>query len=553
MKTNNLKTGLFFKSLYVLFLFVLLIPHSEAQVVYEPTWKSSYDFLSRLAQRGIIELDDVIQPISRETIQTKLDELYQRKSDLTPLEKQELNFYLKDYAFDRYTFDTLKKANAFKSFFGKEDGDRFRWISWHKDDFSVNLQPLIGASLDIRNGETVFKRNSGFSLYGYIKKRIGYSFLFNEINESGPFVDATKEFTPKAGYLWRYKTESIQNTDFRTNIAYSWDWGNVTVGRDQITWGYGAQGKLVLSEKAPAYPFVRIDVKPISWLNFNMAHISLNSLVLDSNTVQPTKVNRSQIDFIEKNMTTHSFIITPFKGFTFSFGESVIYNNRIKLGYLIPLSFYRAQSHSEGEGTGNNTLANGQMFLQLSSRNNIKNTHAYFTFFIDEMSFKDFFNRLEMKNQTGYTIGLSVTNLPLKNFYFITEYTRTRPYNYQHFIPAQTYTNSNYNLGHWIGSNADQWYNNVNYRIIRGLKAEINLSLIRKGSIPSEGEFLQDSSEKGNPFLWGEVFHQRNINASLQYELTHDLHLRSCWEWVSLSGSQEKDFQTLILSLRYGF
>lgn len=551
MITNNSKTGPFFKSLTVLFLFVLLSPHSEAQVVYEPTWKSSYDFLSRLAQRGIIELDDVIQPISRETIQTKLDELYQRKSDLTPLEKQELDFYLKDYAFDRYTFDTLKRTNAFKSFFGIEEGDRFRWISWHKDDFSVNLQPLIGASLDIRNGETVFQRNSGFWLYGYVKKRFGYSFSFNEANESGPFVDRTKEFTPVTGFVGTRKGESVQYSDFRTNLSYNWSWGSISAGRDHVLWGYGTQGRLVFSDKAPAYPFVRLEVNPAPWLGFHMSNISLNSMVADSSTLRSTKWTSDQIDYVQKNLATHSFILKPFKGFSFAIGESIIYNNRLKLGYLVPLSFFRAQSHYEGELGSSNTISNSQFFLQFSSRNHVPNTHVYFSFFVDEMSFGKFFNKEEMRNQTGYTGGISVTNFPLKNMYFLSEYTRTRPYNYQHFIPAQTYTNNNYNLGHWIGSNADQWISRVKYRVSRGLTAETSLALVRKGSVPTDSTYMQN--ERGTPFLWGEVLNQKNFMASLQYELMHDLFLRSSWQWTTLSGRLEENYQTLNLALRYGF
>ena len=535
------------------FLWVLLLLSSvaRAQEVYEPVWKSSYDFLGRLAQRGLIDLNDVIQPISRKTVQEKLDELYQQKEKLTPLEKKELDFYLKDYKLDRFTLDTLAQDKTFKSFFAQKAGDRFRPIAMYKEDFSVNLQPIIGGQFAFRGGEQVFQRNSGFWLYGYVKKRFGYSFSFNEASESGQFVDKTKEFTPVTGYVGIKKSEAIQYSDFRTNISYTWDWGRITAGRDHLLWGYGANGRLVLSQKPPAYPFVRLDVQPTPWLGFNMTVLSLNSMVADSNTIHPTWTTGIQIDYIQKNLSSHSFILRPIKGLSISFGESIVYNNSIKLGYLVPLNFFKALSHYKGEQTENNSAGNSQFFIQFSSRGHIPNTHAYFSFFVDEMSFSKFFNKEEMRNQTGYTGGVSITNFPLKNMYFQTEYTRTRPYNYLHYIPSQTYTNNNYNLGHWIGANADQWYSRVRYRAFRGLTAESTFALVRKGSVPGKDDFQQD--ERGTPFLWGKRKNYQIFNAGLSYELIHDLFLKAYWKQERLSGTTKIQYQTLSMGLRYGF
>ena len=57
---------------------------------YEPIYKDIYPFLNRLAQKGIIQLDDQIKPLSRKYIAQKLIKLDFLKSKLTGLEREEL-------------------------------------------------------------------------------------------------------------------------------------------------------------------------------------------------------------------------------------------------------------------------------------------------------------------------------------------------------------------------------------------------------------------------------------------------------------------------------
>ena len=541
----------YLKGTYILLTITLITAHGYAQVVYEPTFKTSYDFLSRMAQRGIISLDDVVLPLSRVYIQEKLNEVYFKYRELTLLENKELDFYLKDYLFDRVTLDSMHKGSEPPIIFRQTHNDRFRALAYRNKDFTVNVQPIIGAEMSFRDPSTRnFKRSSGFWLYGYIRKNFGYSFSFNEVSETGDFVDYKKKFTPEPGFFGNGGPRKVNYSDFRTNISYNWKWGVITTGREKTEWGYGANGKLVLSNKAPAYPFLRLDIKPISWLSFNMTAMWLSSGVVDSNYVRPTSPGTEmQIDFVAKYLSTHSFTFKPTKKLSFSIGESIIYNNRLKLGYLIPLSFWRAQSHYDGENGagGSNTLSNSQFFIQASSRNHLPNTHLYFNFFVDEMSFKNFFNKEVMRNQTGYSLGFSITNLPFKNGYFITDYTRTRPFNYMHFIPAQTYSNKEFSLGHWIGPNADQWYSAYTYRIIRGLKATLAFNNIRQGSV---GTAKGIQADRGSKFLYGDLKRYQYLSFSTSYEITHDVFLKAqLTKSQTLSNNNLQNYYNLSVAL----
>jgi len=98
-------------------LLLLIVPASVsyAQLVYEPIHSGVYDFLDLMAQKGIIQFYDEIKPVSRAYIAEKILEVKEtgdRKPEtgtetedrrqenggkLTDLEKEELDFYLKDF------------------------------------------------------------------------------------------------------------------------------------------------------------------------------------------------------------------------------------------------------------------------------------------------------------------------------------------------------------------------------------------------------------------------------------------------------------------------
>jgi hypothetical protein len=511
--------------LYLCIAFVIAASTASAQVVYEPTFKSSYDFLRRTAQRGLIDLNDIVQPLPRTVIKDKLLELNGKKSELTPLEAKELTFYLKDYAFDIAALDI--SAALSKTFFKIPADDRLRFIKATEPNGSINVQPIAGATFYKGIDGTNFRRSTGFWAYGYLYKKIGYSFSFQEIGENGADFRRLKTFGPLSAETGTYSTgDELQFSDFRSTLSYAWKWGHVAIGRDKTTWGYGQQSNLVLSEKAAATPFLRLDADLTPWLSYNSTVKWLTSNVVDSSTVRQNVYGINTNNIVSKYISSHSFIFKLSDGIRFAVGESIIFNDQLKFGYLVPINFFRALSHYNGEQnkTGANEITNSQFFTQLNLRNVIPNTHLYGTFFLDEMSSKNFFKKDLQRNHSGYTVGASVTNWPLKNGFAGVEYTRTRPYNYLHRVPAQTYTHDNQILGHWIGANADQFFATYNYRVVRGLNASVSYYNVRKGSV---GE---DHDERGTPFLFGDVNTISNLSWQLRYEIIHDFFLSAAYE-----------------------
>jgi Capsule assembly protein Wzi len=232
-------------------------------------------------------------------------------------------------------------------------------------------------------------------------------------------------------------------------------------------------------------------------------------------------------------------------------GESVIYSDRFEPIYLIPIMFFRLADHY----TSNAQLSKGsnsQFFLGLSSRNFIKNTHLYGSLFIDELTLEGLFESAKQKNQFGFMLGSSITDLPLDNLSMTLEYTKIFPFVYSNWLPTQTYTNSGYNMGDWIGNNADMIYAAFNYRFVRGLQASVWGEYIRKGD---QGTETQEYTRPQPPFLFGKRTSYFYWGTDIKYEFIHDLFAELYYKKLSskdLTTDLTKNSDEFYLSLYYG-
>ena len=90
---------------FILFVLVFnfVAQYASAQTIWENKNVEAHAYLARMAQKGFIQFNDIIQPIERTTIATKLNQLYQQKERLTSIELKELEFYLQEYKQDMAT------------------------------------------------------------------------------------------------------------------------------------------------------------------------------------------------------------------------------------------------------------------------------------------------------------------------------------------------------------------------------------------------------------------------------------------------------------------
>ncbi|MCU0323223.1 MAG: capsule assembly Wzi family protein [Chitinophagaceae bacterium] len=481
------------------------------------------DYIYRMSQKGMVDIQDYILPLSRFEISKALNIIKQNHTQqLSSIEKKELDFLLQEFYIDKLIEnDTTSKITKFK----KDGGNRWRLFNALANKNSFSIDPIFGSSYSIFSNSTTNRRSfGGARLYGNIGKNVGFNLSFADVTETGDSTNATKEFTNETGIINTSAVAGKLNySQLNFNIGYRFKNGQLSIGKDQLNWGYGQAGKIILSSKAPSFPYIKFDYQPFKWMKFNYFNAWLNSNLIDSTRSYNTNsgINGSFREvFIPKFMALHSISVMPFKGIDISVGESIIYSDRLDIGYLIPFNLFKLYDQYIS-GYKFNGGSNAQLFAQISSRNNIKNTHLYFNLFIDELRVSTMFSETESRNQLGYTIGINKTDLFVNYLTIGAEYTRINPFVYKNFIPVQNYENADYTLGDWMGNNADRWLIYANFTPIPKLKTSVSFQHIRKGA---PGTLDQQYTSSIQPkFLFEKLFEETSINCLLTYEYLNRL------------------------------
>ena len=557
------------KSIFTFLLLSLIYGSSLfAQVVDESIDDNVYDYLSRLSQKGIISYFDLVKPLSRKYIAGKLSDAEKNRDKLTKLEKEELKFYKQEYGYEIETFvkhndkSTVDySTNEYIGFAGKDKYNRFRTFTYKNKFLQFNFDPVFG--YEISNWEKKSFKHLKYGVYatGYIGEHLGFKFVtVNNRIEPGRLHPLQNSFSPETNLDFQLKDKNrVEFARLNASIGTDWAWGRLTVAKDFITWGHGVRGNLVLSKKAPSFPFIRLDIHPNNWIHFSYIHAWLNSDVFDSSAFYPTYRVRQYGSsdrrvYIPKYFAQHTLTITPLTGLDLSIGESVVYADNLQIAFLIPIMFFDLADEYLNRND-NYAGSNTQLFLGVSSRNHIKNTHLYGSFFADELTPTNLFDSQKQYYKFGFTLGGSVVDLPVNNLQLFLEYTKIYPSTYRHFIPTLTYESSSVVLGHWLEDNADLIYAALEYRFFRGLKAKLWGQYVRKGE-----ESLGDNGYHPPipPFLFGLRKNYKYFGFDVSYEIFHELYARAHYQYINESREKSNHdfvntiFHEISFSVKYG-
>ena len=497
------------------------------------------DFLSRMAQKGKIEFNDFIKPVDRKIIFQKLEELQIQKNDLSAIERKELDFFIVDFALENskviHIGSGLADTGLGKNLYSGPQFISFKQLksnpsiqqhlfAYKDNDFGIIVDPVGNFTMQSSNGKSNSIQGKGFQLFGYAGKRIGFQLSFMDINEQGGF-DSLRVDNELPGFVRKETTNPkiLNYSQMNATLSYRLNKGMITVGQDQHVMGYGKYGNIVLSDKAPAYPFYALNYQPSAWLKFNYMHAWLQSGVLDTRAsydLNNMVYGGVRQQYLPKFFATHSVEIAPMKGLKLNLGESIMYSENLQLAYMLPVTFFKAfdnQKFADNILTG----SNGQFFFGFSSRNQLRNTHLYGQWMIDEVRLSTAFNSGKSRNQLGYQLGASVTDLFLNYLTFNAEYTRLNPFMYRNFITAQNYSNANYSLGDWMGSNADRVFLSAKYHPKANLSLEAFAFMLRKnGDASIETQYFAEPQPK---FGFDPQYRRTKIGLNAQYELWNNM------------------------------
>jgi hypothetical protein len=505
------------KKYFIIFSIIIFSPfYLVSQTIFEPiTNNRIYEFLDELANNHIIIINSTVKPFSRNYIYDKLQEAEKNNIQLSERQKDELQFYLNGFLMENPSI-----VNEKYDIFSKNENlsTSISTLSLiYKDTFlRVSVKPIWGISYFKTESENIRHTWGGAEFMGYIGKNWSLYASLRDNNET-KVITRSGFLNQNSGAPQKYNSSGGGDySEMRGGIIYSWKWGSFGLIKDHFIWGDNYNGSNIFSGRTPSFAHIKLSLKPAKWFEFNYIHGWLNSEVIDSNRSYNSGSSFRTV-FRDKYIAANLFTFTPFKRLNVSVGNSIVYSDvSIQAAYLIPVLFYKSVDH-----TLNSTYQygdagqNSQMFMSISSRQ-IKNINIFTSLYIDELSLKNMFDNQKHSNFLSFKIGGSVTDFYFKNITIIAEYTRTNPMAYQHFLPATTFENNHFSLGHYLKDNAQEVYLSAIYKPIRGMSLQASWTQAKKGNIYQYGDI---GIFGGLPFIKDVIWENNTLALKATYEL----------------------------------
>jgi len=511
------------QKLTIIFAFICLVFTASAQYIPEHiSYTKIYDFMDELANDGVIQLTSVTKPYSKEYIAKKLLEAQEQEASLNKRQQQELKFYLNVYALEINQLPQTKWAILERENIAITT---LQPAIYYKDTlFRAYIAPLLGMQVWAKSGETVTQRWYGAEFQGMIGKNWSIYGSLRDISVQGELLSRPGYLNDLPGYEYKESHREDGGGDYsdsRGGIAYSNHWVSFGLIKDNVVWGDNYHGSNMLSGRAPSFPMLKLQLKPVKWFQLDYFHGWLVSNVIDSTYYS---IEDSQVDVTSKSygkankfMAANMLTFIPVRNLNISIGNAIIYPDRnVQPVYFIPVAFYKSASHTLTKGSGAEN-GNSALFFNVSSRN-IKHLHLYTSVFVDEIKFSRFRSSDPANNPISYKIGGRLSNFPVQNVSLTGEFTRTNIINYKHSVRAATWASNDYNMGHYLSDNSQEIYGAIHYKPLRGLNLGLSYMNAKHGN---EYEYIrrQILNIISQPVLNEITWSNQTVAFSAQYEL----------------------------------
>jgi hypothetical protein len=474
-----------------------------------------YDFLEELTTDGVIRTNAAIKPYTRDYIAARLMEAQSRDSLLNQRQKEDLQFYLQDYALECDTLPTYysyghRHVTQWKTEVSNLNlADPSLHILTKDKIFKMRVRPILGMDLSYNKKGLWQHRVYGAELQMDIAHHLSIWGSIRDNSWSGLGVDGSK--LTKPGYLnnlagVQYKEANYGGdfSDSRGGISlYTW-WGSIGVQRERITWGDAQHCSNILSGHNPAVPMFTIQLTPCKWFQFDYFHAWLPSNVIDS-TYYYTEREKEGVTGREyrpanKFMAANMFTFMPCKYVQFSFGNSIVYAERnVQAAYFIPIAFYKSLDHLLTKGLGSENQ-NSQAFATITVRPT-DHLRLYGSFFLDEFKLARLKKDNPEHNLVSYLVGFNWSGWPVKGLSVRGEFMRSYIACYTHSIKVLDFTSNSYNMGHYMGDNAQSIFVQLSYRPVRGLRLTL--------------DYTQDTKYRAYDYIRAYIAGQRNTTTPI--------------------------------------
>ena len=459
-----------------------------------------YDFIDELLTDGIVVRQTAVRPYTRKQIADMLVEAQAADTLLNRRQQKDLAFYLNEFALERDTMVDNHVQYTDHSTYNLSLADP--QFSYRKADsmFKMRLRPILGADVMANKKGVLLQRWWGAELQMDIANHLSIWGSLRDNSWSGDWLN--KEYypddnarmrgarihygasgvqpalTPLAGVQYKEANYGGDFSDSKGGISlYSW-WGSIGIQRENIRWGDAYHSSNILSGRAPAVPMVSLQLTPCEWFQFDYFHAWLVSNVIDTSYYyleHSTKPGTPITNYrpMNKFMAANMFTFTPVKQLSFSLGNSIVYAERnVQAAYFIPIAFYKSLDHLLTKGIASQNQ-NSQAFASLSVRP-VGHLQIYGSFYLDEFALKRLKPSNKENNPISYLVGFHWGGWPVKGLSLKGEFMRSYIACYTHSIDALTWASNSYNLGHYMGDNAQSIYAELAYRPARGLLVKMS-------------------------------------------------------------------------------
>ncbi len=460
-----------------------------------------YDFIEELTTDGVISSNAAVKPYTRDAIARMLAEAQSKDSLLNKRQKDDLQFYMQDYALELdtlpvyYSYGHRHVTQWITPVSNLSLADPSLHILTKNKIFKMRIRPILGMDIYAGKKGMITKRWYGAEIQMDIAHHLSIwgSIRDNSWKGTGYLKDAyfPTEYDKiygarltKPGYLnnlpgVQYK-ESNYGGDFsdsRGGISlYAW-WGSIGVQRERIQWGDAQHASNILSAHNPAVPMVTLQLTPCKWFQFDYFHAWLPSNVMDSTYYYSEReregVTQREYRPANKFMAANMFTFMPIKYIQFSIGNSIVYAERnVQAAYFIPIAFFKSLDHLMTKGLGSENQ-NSQAFATITVRPT-DHLRLYGSFFLDEFKFARLKKSNPEHNPVSYLVGFNWSGWPVKGLSLRGEFMRSYIACYTHSIAVLDYTSNSYKMGHYMGDNSQSIFVELAYRPVRGLRLVLN-------------------------------------------------------------------------------
>ncbi|KAB2925482.1 MAG: hypothetical protein F9K22_03215 [Bacteroidetes bacterium] len=540
-------------------LLMLLLPVlAAAQTVYLPVTHPVYRYLDKMeAKQFIAGYRDEVKPLSRTDVARFLAMIDTTSLPLSDVESDEQLFFKEEF------FQELTRI-------GYENVIEERWSLYQYQSGTALFNVNVNGGYAYRrrpDGTNTTVISNGGNVYGYVGSMIGAYFNLRDNRESGSHLDTVYRVPGVfAGTVSRPLTPEPAEAIARNLFPRSYEYDPIdaqmnldiagaalSVEKMHNVWGTAERGTIILSNKAPSYPQIKLRMPLGDDITFTYLHGWLHSNSMDSlRTYAVTGYGEplTRVIFRQKYIAAHMVEFSLWDGVDIAIGESEIYGGRNpEVLYLIPFMFFKGAEHWMYD------TDNSQMFMS-ADLNVVRDYNLYFSLFLDEFSTEDFYLSHRQRNQLAFTTGIRAYDLVMPDTRLTVEYTRLNPWVYNHKFPDATFQSHGVDLGHWLGQNGDLFFIQAQWQPMRSMTLAIQFESLRKGWKDSTVRQYQLPTPD---FLYGPRTKSQSLGLTARYEVLRDLFADL---WIQRSRyTSEADRGTadyagefdLFFSLRYNF